>query len=58
MVRMPRGVVPAELAAEGGGWKEAPLMLEAELSVVLVDGVMEMLLMAEGSVSLGCFLIS
>lgn len=49
IVRVPRGVVLAVLATDGGGWKEAPLILDAELLVVLVDREMVTPLIAEVS---------
>lgn len=48
-VKMPLGVVPDELATDAGGWNEVPLILEAELLLVLGDGESEMPLIAEGS---------
>ncbi len=40
-------MVLAVLATDGGGWKEAPLILDAELSLVLVDREMVMPLMVD-----------
>ena len=46
IVRVPLGVVLDKLATEAGGWNEDPLILDAELLTLLVDGDTETPLIA------------
>lgn len=58
IVRVPLGVVLDKLATDAGGVNEDPLILDAELLVLLVDGDRETPLIAEVSEKLDSLLSS